>query len=165
MITRNHISAALVLVTLAGLAPTMPAGRAEPSATATSTAKITNLIKTSDHTIMAKTDTVWYGEWHGAALKDFKVVLAVENDLLVTFVTVATKSQFQETPAFLQALLKFNRTLDFVKVGLDSDGDIFVRCDASVRTLDAESFKAMVDQVAASANEVYEGIGPFLTSK
>jgi hypothetical protein len=50
-------------------------------------------------------------------------------------------------------------------VGLDSDGDIFVRCDASVRTLDAQSFKAMIDQVAAAANEVYEGVGPFLTSK
>ena len=165
MFISRRTTFALLMLALTGIGGAAPAAGAEPSATATSATKITDLIKTSGHTIVAKTDTVWYGEWHGAALKDFKVVLAVENDLLVTFVTVATKAQFQVTPAFLEALLKFNRTLDFVKVGLDSDGDIFVRCDASVRTLDAQSFKAMIDQVAAAANEVYEGVGPYLTSK
>ena len=165
MITRLCLSLALVLMTFAAIAAGVPAGRAEPSVTTASAAKITQLIKGSDHAIVAKTDTVWYGEWHGADLKDFKVVFAVEEDLLVTFVTVAAKAQFQKTPAFLEALLKFNSSLDFVKVGLDSDGDIFVRCDSRVRTLDASSFKAMMDQVAASANDVYKGVGPFLKAK
>jgi len=162
---QNRKRIALALMALAGIAGAVPAGGAEPSATAASAAKITELIKTSGHTLTPKTDTVWYGEWHGSALKDFKIVLAVENDLLVTFVTVAAKSHFQVTPAFLQALLKFNRSLDFVKVGLDSDGDIFVRCDSSVRTLDAQSFKAMIDQVAASADEVDKGMEPFLSAE
>jgi hypothetical protein len=67
------------------------------------------------------------------------------------------------TPELIRALLKFNSGLDYVKVALDSDGDISVRCDSSVRVLDLQRFNEVIDQVAASANEVYEGIQSFLT--
>jgi hypothetical protein len=139
------------------------AGHAQTSSA--SSAKITSLTKASTRKYIAKTDTVWYAECQGKSLQNFKVVLAVQDDLLVTFVTVVQKQQFQVTPEFARALLKFNSRLDFVKVGLDDDGDIFVRCDSSVRTLDNESFGAMVDQVTASANEVYDGMSPFLSAK
>jgi hypothetical protein len=45
---------------------------------------------------------------------------------------------------------------------LDSDGDISVCCDSNVRVLDLHRFNEVMDQVAASANEVYEGIQSFL---
>lgn len=164
MTIRHHIGAALALLSLAGIGGG-PAAAAEPAATPASAAKLTYFIKASGYNFTAKTDTVWYAEWHGTTLKNFRIVLAVEGDLMVAFVTAATKPQFQVTPEFLQTLLKFNNSLDFVKVGLDRDGDIFVRSDSSIRTLDAQAFKEIVDQVAASADAVYAGIGPYLVSQ
>jgi hypothetical protein len=164
MTIRHQIGAALAVLSLTGIGG-VPAGAAEPSATTASAAKITYLAKASGYAFTAKTDTVWYADWHGKTLKNFRVVLAVEGDLMVAFVTAATKPQFEVTPEFLQTLLKFNNSLDFVKVGLDRDGDIFVRSDSSVRTLDAQAFKEVVDQVAASTDEVYAGIAPYLVSK
>ncbi len=55
-------------------------------------------------------------------------------------------------------VIKFNHTMDRVKVGLDGDGDLFVRCDSTVRIMDAAEFKLVVEPVAAAADEVYEGV-------
>jgi len=58
--------------------------------------------------------------------------------------------------------LKFNHRVDRVKIGLDDDGDTFVRVDLSLRVLDAQEFKLNVEQVAAGADEVFAGIQTFL---
>jgi hypothetical protein len=136
-----------------------------PAQTASSAAKIAQLIETSSYHINRKTDTVWYIDLHGKSLKDFKLIFAVQDDLLVAFVTAATKAQMPETPEFMHVLLRFNHTIDRVKIGLDDDGDLSVRCDASVRVLDAAEFRAVLDQVAAAADEVHKGVSAFLSPK
>ncbi len=50
--------------------------------------------------------------------------------------------------------MKFNHHVDRVKIGLDDDGDTFVRVDLSLRLLDAQEFKLNVEQVAAGADEL-----------
>lgn len=51
---------------------------------------------------------------------------------------------------------------DYVKGGLDKDEDLFVRIDSNPRVLDLQEFKAPVEQVARSADDVYKQIRPFL---
>lgn len=133
------------------------------STTAASSAKVTKLLDDTGYTFTRKTDNVWYAVINRKTLKNFKLIVTTQDDLMVAFVTVAPKARIKKTPEFIETLLKFNNSLDFVKVGLDRDGDIFVRTDASVRTLDAQQLKEIIDQVAASANEVYEGVDVFLT--
>ena len=67
-----------------------------------------------------------------------------------------------DSTGFMRILLHLNSTLDRVKIGYDDDGDLFVRCDSSVRVLDAKEFHAIVDQVSAATDEVYKGISEWL---
>ncbi len=132
--------------------------------TTVSATKINQLLQETGYSFNRKTDVVWYSALDGKTLKNFKLIVTVKDDLMVAFVTVAPKARLKKTPEFVEKLLKFNSTLDFVKVGLDRDGDIFVRADASVRALDSQALKGLLDQVAACANDVYEGVDVFLIS-
>lgn len=131
---------------------------AQSDETSRSSAKITQLLRASGHEFEQKSDTVWAVSYHGKSLKQYRVVIAVENDLMVVFVTVAPKAQLPMTTDFMLTLLRLNNTFDRVKIGLDHDGDLFVREDSSVRILDAQEFKEILDQVSATADETYGDI-------
>jgi len=144
-----------LLVSLAGHA------RAdETAAPESSPAKITRLLEASGYNYKKapKSDSVWSVDYTGKSLPSYKVVIAVQGNLLVIFVTVARKRHLPMTNDFMLKLLRFNHSLDRVKVGIDDDGDLAVRTDLSVRTLDSEELKLNVDQVAASADAVYADI-------
>ena len=128
----------------------------------TNSAKITRLLKQNSYDYIAKADSVWTVNFTGKSLKSFKIVMASQDDLLVTFVIVAHKKDFDLSSDFMQKLLRFNHDLDRVKVGIDEDGDLFVRTDQSIRVLDEKEFKVTTEQVAASANDVFAGIASLL---
>jgi hypothetical protein len=128
-----------------------------PAVTASAN-RATQLLQASGYTYTTHTPIVWSIARTGSSLKSFKVVLSVSEELLVIFVTVVPKARMRMTPEFMTALLRFNYTLDRVKIGFDSDGDLCVRSDTSIRLADVQEFKVLVEQVAAASNEVYEGI-------
>jgi len=125
-----------------------------------SSAKVGRLLERSGYKYEKKGAEVWTIAFTAKALTSFNVILATQGDLLVTFVIISHKKDIELTPAFMQKLLKFNHNLDRVKVGIDDDGDLFVRTDQSIRVADDKEFKDNVEQVAAAANEVYAGIKP-----
>ncbi len=125
-------------------------------------AKIGRLLQRSGYNFTAKTDSVWTVDYHGKALGDFKVILATESGLLVTFVIVAHHGDILMDQDLALTMLKLNHSLDRVKVGIDDDGDAFVRADENVRVLDQTEFKDCIEQVAASADETYAAMKPYL---
>lgn len=127
-----------------------------------SAAKVVRLLKSAGYDYTSKSDTVWYIMKHGDKLGDFKVIGANEGDLLVLFVTVAKKANIEMDLDLAKKMLSLNNDLDQVKIGIDNDGDAFVRTDISIRTLDVDAFKATVEQVAASAEETYAAMQPYL---
>lgn len=101
----------------------------------------------------------------GDHLKDIKVILAIGDDSdsdLVVFVTVTPKATMPTTADFRYQLLKFNHEFDQVKVGFDSDDDLSIRVDGSMRVADAAYLKAIVNQVKNSSDEIYGKIQPSL---
>jgi len=110
--------------------------------------------------------TVFTIHFTGTNMKDIKVVLALgdtDDDCdLVVFVTVTPKATMPTTANFRYALLKFNNDYDMVKVSLDSDDDLSVRIDASMRLADATYLKNVVNQVKNSSDEIYGKIQPSL---
>jgi len=155
-------AALLVAVIVIGFC--VPPAAAAGLTTAESSAKTERLLADSGHTFVKKTDTVWFIEYHGKSLANYKVIVAVEDDLMVVFVTVVRKAQMQLTPEFAEKLLRASSRFDRVKIGLDNDGDLFVRCDASVRVTDLTEFKALLDQVANVSDELYKDIRGSLIS-
>jgi hypothetical protein len=124
--------------------------------------KATQLLQASGYTFTTHTPIVWSVIRPGSSLKSIKVVISVSESLLVVFVTVVPKARMRMTPEFMHALLKFNYSLDRVKVGFDDDGDLCVRSDTSIRLTDVQEFKVIVEQVAAASNEVYEGVSAYI---
>ena len=147
---------------LLGLLLSLPAWGADDTAKADpNAAKVFRLLKAAGYDYTKKTDTVWYVMRHGKTLGDYKVIGANQGDLLVVFVTVAKKEHIEMDLDLASKMLSLNNDLDQVKIGIDDDGDAFVRTDISIRTLDQQAFKEMVEQVAASAEETYAAIKPF----
>jgi hypothetical protein len=142
---------------VAGCAQEKPAGGGA--------AKVDQIAKASGYDFSRKTDAVWAADFTGKNLKNFRLIVAIQDDVLVTFVTIAEKAKMPVNTAFMRKLLRYNSTLDRVKIGYDDDGDLFVRCDASVRVLDAKEFHSIVDQVSAASDEVYKGIAEFLSQE
>ncbi len=163
MMTRARFGAMAGIMVLAGL--TAATGFGQEAAPGGSAHKVERLTKESGYDFSRKTDTVWAADFTGKNLKNFRLVVAVQDDVLVVFVTVAEKAKMPVNVAFMRKLLRYNSTLDRVKIGYDDDGDLFVRCDASVRVLDAAEFHSIVDQVSAASDEVYKGIAEFLSQE
>ncbi len=158
---RKGIAAVLFVLMFATIAP-VQAMAEMTEATKVSAAKVDQLTKSSSYSFVKKTDIVWYAVCNRDDLKNFKVIVTVQDDLMVAFVTVIQKRQIPMSLSFIQKVLNYNNSLDFVKVGLDKDGDMFVRIDSNVRTMDDRSFKEMIDQVAAASNEIYRDVKPDL---
>ncbi|HWG21781.1 MAG TPA: YbjN domain-containing protein [Terracidiphilus sp.] len=130
-------------------------------------ARMITLMKADSYNYVAsRSPSVWSIHFTGKHLNDIHVILAVsddkDDDLMVVFVTVAEKRRLPVNTDFMRKLLEENHTLDRVKIGYDADGDLFVRTDASLRTVDADEFRDIVDQVQKSADEVYGIVQPSL---
>jgi len=139
----------------------LPSATAAAPAADPNTAKVAQLLQGSDYEFTKKTASVWVIPKQGKSLGDFKVIGANEGDLLVIFVIIAEKAHMKMSLDLATRMLKMNHEFDQVKIGIDDDGDAFVRADMSIRVLDEEAFKASVEQVAAAADEAYAGIKPY----
>jgi hypothetical protein len=109
-------------------------------------------------------EAVWIVPFKGKALADFDVFVATSPDsnLLVMGVTVAKKQNLKLSQPLLYRLLRYNNTADYVKVGFDDDEDLFIRAELNASTTDFQSFKEILEQVGAAADELYAQIKPSL---
>jgi hypothetical protein len=125
-------------------------------------AKMWQLLKDSGYDYVRKTDSVWYVEEHGQKLGDYKIIGACSDDLLVIFVIVAEKARLGDMQQISYKIARLNHEMDKVKIGIDDDGDAFVRADLTLRILDVRELKDQVTQLAAAADEAYGDLQPFL---
>jgi hypothetical protein len=153
--------AAMAVSMVFGLAPFASAQKASKE-TQASVTKMLDLLPKSGYQFKQYSPVVWGIDFEGKAIGTVRVVMVAQENIVVIFAIIAKKDEIPLTAAFLQTMLKCNHKFDRVKVGLDDDGDAFVRTDTSARVLDGEEFKAIVEQVAAAANEAYDLIKPSL---
>lgn len=126
-------------------------------------AKIVQLLEGSGHAYTKAKDGVWVVPFKGNNLAEISVITLYAENMLIFVATAASKTEVKLTPELLQKLLTLNDALDRVKVGIDkSDGDIFVRIDLSLRIVDAQEFKANLEQISAAVDETYAALKPFL---
>jgi Putative bacterial sensory transduction regulator len=128
-------------------------------------ARIAQLLEESKYSYTKAADNVWAIAFEGKALTKFNVfaTTTTQQDILVVFVVVAEKKRLKVSPELTQKLLKLNEEMLRVKVGIDGEGDMFVRVDLSIRVLDSQELKTNVEQVAAAADEVFAATKSFIT--
>jgi putative sensory transduction regulator len=117
------------------------------------------MLKDTGYAYNTHNATTWSIDLNRKNYGKMRVILSTGSDLLVTFVIVAKKAAIQKTPQMMDALLTANHDYDYTKVGLDKDGDLFVRIDMPLRSLDAKEVKSIVDQVANASDEIYAKVG------
>jgi hypothetical protein len=114
--------ATLCLTVLAGAAVAQQPAAAQGES---ATAKVQQLVQGSGYSNRHPKPTAWILAAKGPAIGNHEVFVAVSGDIVVIGAVAAKKAQMPMTPAFLQTLLRSNHDMDFVKVGLDGDGDAF----------------------------------------
>jgi hypothetical protein len=109
-------------------------------------------------------DAVWAIDFNGKSAGPFKVVVALGADekLVVMFVIIADHAKFTASRELLYTLARQNFALDRAKLGLDDDGDLFVRIDGSPHAIDAAELKIDIEQLAACADNAYATLKPLL---
>lgn len=127
-----------------------------------SSQRVARVINETGLSFTKASDSVWTVPYQGKARKDIIVVASVTGDLITLFSVVAEKKDLKPSPEMLQKLLKFNADFDRVKVGIDKDGDVFVRIDLSIRVLDKDEMTVNADQVAAAADDIFKGLKPHI---
>jgi hypothetical protein len=109
--------------------------------------------------------TTWSIDLNRKHLGKTKVILSTGSEILVTFVIVAKKAAIQKTPQMMDALLTANHDYDYTKIGLDKDGDMFVRIDMPLHSLDSKELKSIIDQVANASDEVYAKVARWVGTR
>jgi hypothetical protein len=109
-------------------------------------------------------DAVWVVPFKGKEIDSVEVLVVVspESNVMVIGATVVKQKNLKLSQPLLYRLLKYNHVADYVKVGFDDDDDLFVRADLNVKTLEFQSFKEILEQVGAVADELYTQVKPDL---
>jgi hypothetical protein len=118
-------------------------------------AKIEQLFKQTGLSYKAAREDVWWVEFDKKNLGKVRVITSTGKGIVVVFVIVAQKAAIRETPQLLKKLLQHNHEYDYVKIGIDKDGDLFVRIDTPVRLIDSTKLREDIDQVANASEEVF----------
>ena len=119
---------------------------------------VDEMLKQTGYAYTTHNATTWSIDLNRKNIGKMRVILSSGSDILVTFVIVAKKAGIQKTPQLMDALLTANHDYDYAKIGLDKDGDMFVRVDMPLRVLDATELKNIIDQVANASDELYPKI-------
>jgi hypothetical protein len=121
-----------------------------------------DMLKQTGYNYTTHNPTTWSIDLNRKHLGKAKVILSAGSDILVTFVIVAKKAAIQKTSQMMDALLTANHDYDYAKIGLDKDGDMFVRIDMPLHSVDPDELKQIIDQVANASDEVYAKVAPWV---
>ncbi len=117
-----------------------PADAQTPGAAAVGV-KIEQMLKATGFTYKTHNPITWSIEFERKTIGKFRVIISNSEDIIVTFATVTEKAKIRKTPQLMEALLSANHEYDYAKIGLDKDGDLFVRIDSPVRVTDSALLK------------------------
>ena len=121
-------------------------------------ARVDKMLKEAGFTYTTHNSNTWSINFERKTLGKFRVIVSTGSDIVVTFVIIAKKANINKTPKLMETLLTANHEYDYVKVGFDNDGDLFVRIDNQMRTADTREMKETVNQVANASEELFQKI-------
>jgi Putative bacterial sensory transduction regulator len=157
----------LVMVLSIGLVPAL--GHAAPvketnvqNTQADATAKVERFLQQSGFTHRKTGDRTWVVERQGKTMGKLTILVATGSGFMVAGIILAAKDSMNTSPEMMFKLLKFNHSLDYVKVGFDDDDDLFVRMEVKTRLLDQQQFNEVFDLVVNNAETVNTAMKPYI---
>ncbi len=92
---------------------------------------------------------------HGGLQGMLLIAEDAKSDMLMIGTVVQPKADVDLSQASLLKLVQLSNDIDYAKLGIDNDGDLFVRTETSLRITDEASFKQALERVVKAANQVY----------
>ena len=142
----------LIIIAILGMSSSAAIGQE------THLAKTARLLNESGINYAKVNDTTWTVTFDGKSLKEIPVAVTTGDGIFIAFTLIKDAKGIKLPAPALLKLLQLNEDLDRVKVGIGKDGQISVRIDVSLRTLDKDDLAVLVNQVAAAADEVHIAI-------
>jgi hypothetical protein len=121
--------------------------------------KTNDYVKASGYKVtVAKACAAWFiADALDIPRKDLQglILIAEQSDMVVIGTVVRPKATLDISAATLLKLMRLSNDLDYVKIGIDNDGDLFVRAELRLRMLDAAGFKTAVKDVISASAKAY----------
>jgi hypothetical protein len=136
---------------------------ASEAQTEASRGRVARLLDQSGYSFKKINEVVWTVPYTGKSLPDYQVILTVKDELAIIFVVVAKSADIRTDARMQRTALNLNHRFDRVKVGIDNDGDLFVRVDVTTSTLNLAEFKRNVEQVANASDESHAALKAWLS--
>jgi hypothetical protein len=118
-------------------------------------ASVEHALKDTGFTYKTHNATTWSIEFERKTLGKFRVIISTGSDIVVTFAILAKKANINKTSKMMETLLVANHDYDYVKIGVDKDGDLFVRIDSPMHVTHSRELKDIINQVANASEEVF----------
>ena len=128
-------------------------------------AKIAGFLKDSGYEYKQADENVWIINHKGKSVPNPQTLVIALADFVIVGVVVAEKKIIQVTADSMFKLLHLAHDMDYIKVGIDDDGDLFVRSEVRTRAMNASEFKDTVERVFSAADRAYTEIKPFLNKE
>ena len=146
----------IVVVILTGLFVTTSASvvAAQSESTPQGSIRIVQLLEETGLNYEKRTPTTWMVRFKADGGDDIPVVLAQADTILVLVAIAATGAETRESVELYRELLKFNLDADYIKAGLDDDGDFQIRSDVKLASLTGPMLKEFLDQLATGVNQL-----------
>ena len=98
---------------------------------------------------------IWIIRRTGPNLPNFSITLVQRGGTVVAQVNVAKATSFRLKDA-APSLLSLANRLDYAKVCFDREGDVFVKNEARLKSLEADELTNNLDRVATAADQVFD---------
>lgn len=90
--------------------------------------------------------------------RDKLLVVGKGNFLIMTFGQILPKTYLPRTDTVLFNLMRLNDSLNFSKVGIDSDGNLFLRVETRTEVVDKYDFDRTVKQLVEDYDRVKNAV-------
>ena len=84
------------------------------------------------------------------------IIIAERGDVVMVVAVIKLKGNLDHSSTRLEKLMRLNNDMLFVKIGIDPDGDLFLRTELRKKSLDAETLKEAFDRVKNGSQKVYD---------
>jgi hypothetical protein len=133
------------------------AAQAKTDKAAAEVGKVAGFVKNCGYANTSPTKGVWLVETESGS-----IVVATGPDLIVAFMTIAKKPEYKVNVEALSQMLKLGHELDHVKFIMDEEGNLVIRSEARIRTLDQASFNDTIVRVFDGFQKAAPRITPHL---
>jgi hypothetical protein len=148
---KTTIAAVLILILIFAIAG--PAA-AQSESTAQDATRIVQLLEETGLNYEKRGVATWMVRFKADGGDDIPVVIAQADAILVLVAIPATGADIRESVELYRELLKFNLDADYIKAGIDDDGDFQIRSDVKLASLSGAALKEFLDQIATGVNQL-----------